>query len=131
MIVANFDKQYIIAKCMEYIGYANETAHMMIAKLRTDPVILNAEKQEICSFFMALWSDSPNMTLKEYGRQLDKRKRAAKNQGVTISDEDMTTHFVGYAEDSGLFKEEWVTEWEATANRSWKVVRNIWVGKWL
>ena len=40
------------------------------------------------------------------------------NQGVTIYDEDKTTHFVVYAEDSGLSKEEWVTEWEATADRS-------------
>ena len=53
------------------------------------------------------------------------------NQGVTISDEDKTTHFVGCTEDSGLFKKEWVTEWEATADRSWTVVRDIWVGKWL
>ena len=40
-------------------------------------------------------------------------------------------HFVGCAEDSGLFKEEWVTEWEAMAERSWTVVRDIWFGKWL
>ena len=71
-IVANVDKQYIVAKCMDYIGYANETAHTMIAELRTHPVVLNAKKQEIRSFFMAPWSDSPDKTLKEYGRQLDK-----------------------------------------------------------
>ena len=70
------------------------------------------------------------MTLKEYGRNLDKRQCAAKNQGVTISDEDKTTHFVRCSKDSGLFKEEWVTEWEATSDRSWTVVRDIWVGKW-
>ena len=40
-------------------------------------------------------------------------------------------HFVGCAEDSGLFKEEWVTEWEATTDRLWTVVHHIWVGKWL
>ena len=80
---------------------------------------------------MALWSDSPNMTLKEYGRQLDKRQSVAKNQGVTISDEDKTTLFVVCAEDSGLFKEECFTEWEATSDRTWTVVRNVWVGKWL
>ena len=68
------------------------------------PVVLNAEKQEIRSLFMALWSDSPNMTLKEYVRQLDKRQRAAKTQGVTIFDEDKTTHFGGCAKDYGLFK---------------------------
>ena len=78
---------------------------------------------------MALWSDSPNMTLKKYGRQLDKRQSAAKNQGVTISDEDKSTHFIGCAEDSGLFKEEWVTGWEATSDITWTVVRDVWVGK--
>ena len=71
------------------------------------------------------------MTLKEYGRRLDKRQRAAKHIGVTISDEDKTTHFVGCAKDSGLFKEEWVTEWEATPKRTWNVVRDVWFGKWL
>ena len=46
-----------------------------------------------------------------------------------ISNKDKTMHFVGCAEDSGLFKEKWVTEWEATADRSWTVVREIWVRK--
>ena len=109
-IVANVDKQSIVAKCIHYIGYANETAHTMIAELMTHPVVLNAEKREIRAFFVAPCSDSPNMTLKEYGRQLDKRQRAAEKQGVTIFDEDKTTHFVGCAEDSRIFKEEWVTE---------------------
>ena len=63
-IVANTDKQYIVAKCMDYIGYANETAHRMIAEIMMHPVVLNAGKREIRPFFMALWSDSPNMTLK-------------------------------------------------------------------
>ena len=80
---------------------------------------------------MAPWSDSPNMTLREYRRQLDKRQRAAKNQGVTISDEDKTTHFVRYAKDSGLFKEERIKEWEATSNQTWTVVHDVRVGKWL
>ena len=41
-IVANIDKQYIVVKCMDYIGYANETAHTMIAEMMTHPVVLNA-----------------------------------------------------------------------------------------
>ena len=53
---------------MDYIGYANETALMMITELMTHPVFLNAEKQEICSFFMAPLSNFPNMTLNKYGR---------------------------------------------------------------
>ena len=129
VIVANVNKQYIFVKCMDYIGYVNETAHKIITELSTHPVVLNTEKQEIRSFFMSPWSDSPDMTMKEYGRQLDKRQRAAMNQGVTISDEDKTTHFVGRSKDSGLFNEELVMEWEATADRSWTVVRDIWVGK--
>ena len=72
MIVANVDKQYIVAKCMDYVGYANKISHIMIAELRNHPIILNAEKREICSFFVAPWSDSPDMILKEYCRQLDK-----------------------------------------------------------
>ena len=49
---------------MDYIGYANETSNTMIVELRTHPVVLNAEKREIHSFFMAPWSNSPDMTLK-------------------------------------------------------------------
>ena len=30
-IVVNVDKQYIVAKCMDYIEYSNETSHTMIA----------------------------------------------------------------------------------------------------
>ena len=71
-VAAIVDKQYIVAKCMDYIGYANKTAHTMIVELRTHTVVLNVAKREICSFFMAPWSDSPDMTLKEYDRQLDK-----------------------------------------------------------
>ena len=44
-IVANVDKQYIVAKCMDYIGYSNKTSHTMIAELTTCPVVLNAEKR--------------------------------------------------------------------------------------
>ena len=116
---------------MDYIGYANEAAHTMIAELMMHPVVLNTEKREIFAFFMAPWSDSPNMTLKEYGRKLYKRQRAAKKQGVKISYKGKTTHSVGCAKDSGLFKEKWVTEWEATPDRTWNAVRNVWVVKWL
>ena len=130
-IVSNVDKQYIVVKCMDYIGHANETAQTMITELRTHHVVLNAEKWKILSFFMALWSESPYMTLKEYSRQLDKRQRGTKNQGVTIYEEDMITHFVVCAEDSGLFKEEWVTEWETTSDRSCNLGRDVWVGNWL
>ena len=122
-IVANVDKQSIVTKFIQYIGYTNETAHTMIAELMTHPVVLNAEKREIRAFFVAPCSDSPNMTLKEYDRQLDRRQHAAKKQGVKISDEDKTTHIIGCAEDFRLFKEEWFTKWEATSDRTWTVKR--------
>ena len=54
-IVADDNKQYIGTKCMDYIVYANKTAHTMIAELRTHPVVINAEKWGIHSFFMAPW----------------------------------------------------------------------------
>ena len=103
----------------------------MITELMTQPVVLNTKKQGIHYFFMAPWSVYPNMTLKEYVRQLDKRQRAAKTKAVVISDEDKTTHFVGCTEVSGLFKDEWATDWKATSDKIWTVVCNFWVGKWL
>ena len=44
-IVANVDKQYIVAKCMDYIGYANKTDHTMIVELMTHLFVINAEKR--------------------------------------------------------------------------------------
>ena len=52
---------------------------------------------------MAPWSDSPNITLKEYDTQLDKRQHAAKNQGVTIADEVSCFVLVGNC-DSLVFR---------------------------
>ena len=70
-IVANVDKQYIVTKYMDYIRYAKKTAHTMIVELMTHPVVLNAEKREIRAFFIAPWSDSPNMTLKVGGELIN------------------------------------------------------------
>ena len=44
-IVANVDKQYTVAKCMDYIGYVNETAHTIIAELMNHLVFINAKKR--------------------------------------------------------------------------------------
>ena len=44
-IVANVDKQYTVAKCMDYIGYVNETAHTIIVELMNHLVVLNTKKR--------------------------------------------------------------------------------------
>ena len=41
-IVVNVNKQYIVAKCMDYSGYSNKIDHTMIVEMRNHPVVLNA-----------------------------------------------------------------------------------------
>ena len=67
------------------------------------------------------------MNLGEYARTLDKRQRAAQKLRVNISDDDKRTHFVSCAQHSELFEDKWTHKWEATLNRDWTVVCDIWV----
>ena len=110
-IVASTDTQYLSELEMDYVGFAEETTQMMLAHLRTSPVVLNEEKRVIRRNFFRPWSDSPNMNLQELARELDKRQRKAKKQNVTIDDDDKVVHLVGCAQDSGLFEAEWVEKW--------------------
>ena len=59
---------------MDYVGFAEETTQMMLAHLRTQPVVLNKEKRVIRRDFFRPWSDYPNMNLQEFSRELDKRQ---------------------------------------------------------
>ena len=79
----------------------------MIKQLETHPTIINKEKLEIRAAFFAPWSNAPDMNLGEYARTLDKRQRAAKNLRVNISDKDKKTHFISYAQHSGIFEDKW------------------------
>ena len=58
------------------------------------------------------------MTLQEFARELDQRQRKAKKQKINIYNEDKVVHFVGCAQDSGLFEAEWVEKWEVNSNRT-------------
>ena len=102
----------------------------MIEQLKTHPTILNEEQLEIRAAFFAPWSDTTDMNVGEYSRTIDKRKRAANKMRVKRSDEDKITHFVGCAQNSKLFEEDWTQKWEATPNQDWTVVRDIWVKKY-
>ena len=76
----------------------------MLAHLRNQPVILNEEKRVLRRDFFRPWSDSPNMNLQEFARELDKRQQKAKKKNVTIDVEDKVVHLVGCAQDSGIFE---------------------------
>ena len=69
------------------------------------------------------------MNLQEFARKLDKRQQKAK-KNVTIDDDDKVVHLIGCAQALGLFKSEWVDKWEVTLDRTWSVVRDLWVAKW-
>ena len=102
----------------------------MIEQIETHPTILNKENLEIRAAFFAPCSDAPDMNLGEYSRTLDKLQRDAKTLRMNISDEDKTTNFVGCAQHSKMFEEKWTQKWEATINRGWTVVYDIWVNKY-
>ena len=129
-IVSSTDAQYLAKLEMDYVGFAEETTQTMLAHLRTQPVVLNEEKKVLRRDFFRPWSDSPNMNLQEFACKLDKRQRKAKNQNVTIYDNNKVVCLVGCAQDSGLFEAEWVEKWEVFLDRTWSVVRNQWVAKW-
>ena len=101
----------------------------MLAHLRTQPVVLNKEKRVLRRYFFRPWFNFPNMNLQEFARKLDKSQRKAKNQNVTIDDNDKIVHLVGCAQDSGIFEAKWVKKWEVSLNRTWSVVRDQWVAK--
>ena len=65
---------------MDYVGFAEETTQTMLALLRTQPVVLNGEKQVLCRDFFRPWSDSPNMNLQEFAHELDKCQQKAKKK---------------------------------------------------
>ena len=97
---------------MDYVGFAEENTQTMLAHLCTQPVVLNKEKRILCRDFFRPWSDSPNMNLQEFARELDKRQRNAKKQNITIDDDDKVVHLVGCAQNLELFEAEWVEKWE-------------------
>ena len=107
VIVASTDAQYLAELEMDYVGFAEETTQTMLAHLRTQPVVLNEENRVLRRDFFCPWSNSPNMNLQEFARELDKCQRKVK-KNVTIDDDDKVVHLVGCAQDSGLFEAEWV-----------------------
>ena len=102
----------------------------MLAHLRTQPVVLNEEKRVLRRDFFRPWSDSFNINLQEFARELDKRQRKAKKKNITIDDNDKVVHLVGCAQDSGIFEAKWVEKWEVSLDRTWSVVCDQWVAKW-
>ena len=70
------------------------------------------------------------MNFQDFARELDKRQRKAKKKNVTIDDNDKVVHLFGCAQDLGLFEAKWVEEWEVSLDRTWSVVRDLWVAKW-
>ena len=115
---------------MDYVGFAEDTTQTMLAHLRTQPIFLNEDKQVLRRDFFRPWSDSPNMNLQDFARELDKRQRKTEKQNFTIDDNNKVVHLVGCAQVSGLFKAKWVGKWEVTLNCMWSVVRDLWVAKW-
>ena len=117
------DKQYVKEKKEEYRGYAGNTTLNLLAHVGTWLVITNTERIDTMVIFYAPWSDSPNQHIKPYARQLDRRQRDCTTLQADVSDKDKVTHFVQQMYQSGFFEEDFLEEWEASADQSWDATK--------
>ena len=110
---------YIEEKEVDYLGYSMETILLLVAHLRTWPVITNAERMAKKSDFFAPWSDSPNQHLSAYVRDLTRRQNNAMEYNVKITDDDKVTQFVACIYEADILKDLLMEKWEESGNRSW------------
>ena len=66
----------------------------MVSQLRTWYVITTKEKMAIKAHFLAPSSDTPEVQVTIFVRQLDRRQVECKDYGVTVTEDDKLDHFV-------------------------------------
>ena len=74
------------------------------------------------------WSDTPNAQVKTFVTQLDERQIECANFTVTISNVDNTVFFVGHMKLSGLYKNEFLEDYNKRNYQSWDKTAKVFTG---
>ena len=106
MLVANVEDQYLVELNEQYVGFRNQTPRTILEHLtKTWVKVQNHEKVESTNAFKFLWSDHPNMHIKTYAIELNKRQRAMVKLNVPYDDALKVITYVDNMHRSGIFKE--------------------------
>ena len=115
-IVAAVMPQYIEEKEVDYLGYSMETILLLIAHLRTWPVITNSERMATKASFVDPWSEYPYQHLSAYAQDLTRRKNNATNYDVKITNDDKVTQLVACIYEANILKDSVTEKWEESGN---------------
>ena len=114
------------------MGFRNKTPLNILAHLtKTWVRAQNHEKVESTNAFKFLWSDHPNMHIKTYAIELNKRQRAMVKLNVSCDNALKVITYVDNMHKSGIFKERELFKWENDSNlQGWTETQtffdNIW-----
>ena len=72
------------------------------------------------TYFKSPWSDAPNAHVKTFDMQIDKRQIECTNFTVTIWNVDKTAFFVGQMDLSGLYKNDFLEDYNESNDQSWE-----------
>ena len=93
-IVTVADAQYVKELEEDCIGYKKQTIKTMINQLCTWYLITTKEKLAIKAHFLMPWSDTPELHVIAFARQLDRLQVESKYHGVTVTNDNKVDHFV-------------------------------------
>ena len=119
-IAANVDEQYIKPLHEKYMGYNKSMILQILAQLRTGFVISNTEKLKMEAYFDAPWSNTPNAHVMIFATHIDKRHLECADFEIIISGVGKTIFFVEQMDLSGLFENEYLENYNKTADKLWK-----------
>eukprot|EP00584_Thalassiosira_punctigera_P003639 CAMPEP_0172533752 /NCGR_PEP_ID=MMETSP1067-20121228/6340_1 /TAXON_ID=265564 ORGANISM="Thalassiosira punctigera, Strain Tpunct2005C2" /NCGR_SAMPLE_ID=MMETSP1067 /ASSEMBLY_ACC=CAM_ASM_000444 /LENGTH=437 /DNA_ID=CAMNT_0013318427 /DNA_START=299 /DNA_END=1609 /DNA_ORIENTATION=- len=125
-IVKAVEEQYVQQLKQDYIGFTRVSIFSVLEHLRLWYTITNEQKIAIKKQFFAPWSETPDVHVKTYRAQLDRRQIECGNLDVTISDNNKVLHFVGEMENSGLFTCKFLDKMEDSGAVDWVTTVKNW-----
>ena len=83
----------------------------MVTQLSKWYVITTKENLAIKAYFLAPRSNTPEVHVTTFLRQLDRRQVECEDHGVTITNDDKVDHFVAQMYACGLFEAKLLDNW--------------------
>ena len=96
-----------------------ETILLLVAHLRTWPVVTNTESMARISAFIAPWNDSPDQHLSTYVQDLTRRQNNATKYDVKITDNNKVTQLVACIYEADILEDSVMKKWEESGNINW------------